>query len=890
MLVGRRKELADLDRLLDAACAGSPSLTLVEGAAGIGKTSLVRQFVDAHADDVTVRWAGGAPWESTHPYGVAEQLLHTAVTATSPLDVARDLLDLCDGPVILVVDNAHRADAESLHALSSAVRRVVAQQLLVVLIVPDNLPDDISTAVFRFLSDHRAGRVHVEPLSPADITTLALRMVNVELPVRTARLLHEHTGGNPLRLTQLFEEVPPARWLEWQPTLPVPRTLATSIRITLQSCKPATRDLVEAAAILGADATFSRVVELAAVESPIEALDEAHAAGLVAVRENHGSTFVAFRDPMTKAAVEAELGPTRRQQLHQRAAEILDDEGRSLFHRVSATLVEDAELADDLEEFASRRAARGAWKTVAEALITASRLTPDKTTRQRRLIRGVDALTGAGDLPQALAFTPEIDSFDDDARRDAVLGYLAILRGRPGEAEQLLTHAWAECDPASDPDTAALICQRMVLHSLGRMRGAELVGWVNRAVALVGPDDPSAVESEAIKGLGLLAMGRAGEARAAYTDLSARVPLGAQSQRVGMGKGWLDLALDEPEAARRELENAVPTGYRRGSERISLWAQSWLARTQFALGEWDDAIATVHHAAAQLDTVGLELVRPLVHWTGAQTHALRGNWAAAREHLRRGAANTHDYEIMLVPSCLARAQCAEVEADYPNVIRHLQPLLALQPRAGIDEPGSWPWVDLYANALVMTGRVNEADMFLTPHERLAADRGHRSAMARLGYARGRIDGARGDIDTARETFETALHHLSTLPLPYDRARVNYAYGQTLRRAGKRRDADAVMRAARELYAALGAAAYVQRCDRELKAGGLNLKRTALDISDLTPQEQAVADLVAAGKSNKEAASELFLSVKTVQYHLTRVYAKLGLRSRSELAAHFRDQE
>lgn len=135
-----------------------------------------------------------------------------------------------------------------------------------------------------------------------------------------------------------------------------------------------------------------------------------------------------------------------------------------------------------------------------------------------------------------------------------------------------------------------------------------------------------------------------------------------------------------------------------------------------------------------------------------------------------------------------------------------------------------------------------------------------------------------------------MTHLDTLPLPYDRARVNFAYGQTLRRAGKRREADAVMQAAREGYFALGATSYVQRCDRELKAGGLNLKRSRFTLEELTPQERAVTELVAGGASNKEAAGELFLSVKTVQYHLTRVYAKLGIRSRSELAAQFRDQE
>ena len=112
----------------------------------------------------------------------------------------------------------------------------------------------------------------------------------------------------------------------------------------------------------------------------------------------------------------------------------------------------------------------------------------------------------------------------------------------------------------------------------------------------------------------------------------------------------------------------------------------------------------------------------------------------------------------------------------------------------------------------------------------------------------------------------------------------FAYGQTLRRAGRRAQADAVVSAARESYAALGARTYVERCDRELAAGGVNVVRVHRHFDELTPQEEAVATLVARGRTNKEVAAELFLSVKTVQYHLTRTYAKLGVRSRSELAA------
>ncbi len=405
-------------------------------------------------------------------------------------------------------------------------------------------------------------------------------------------------------------------------------------------------------------------------------------------------------------------------------------------------------------------------------------------------------------------------------------------------------------------------------------------------MTLADPQDPAAVESEAIMGLGLAATGRIQQAKDTYHDLVARVSQGAQSQRVRMGKGWLDLALDDPLTARRELEIAVPTEYRMGALRISLWAQAWLARADFALGSWDEALQTVNRAAVQLAETGLELVRPLVHWTGAQIQALRGDFDAAQAHLRLGSASTHNYEIMVIPACMARAHFAEARSDYEGVLRALEPVAQLWPRQGVDEPGFWPWPDVYGNALVMTNRVAEADEFLAPHEALAVERGHRSALARLGYVRGRILGATGDVDAAKKSFEASLAHLRTLPLPYERARVHFAYGQTLRRAGKRKEADVVLRRARDGYAALGATTYVVRCDRELKAGGLHPKRVGVDLTELTPQEQAVAKLVAAGLTNKQVGVELFVSVKTVQFHLTRIYAKLGIRSRSELAARF----
>ena len=238
--------------------------------------------------------------------------------------------------------------------------------------------------------------------------------------------------------------------------------------------------------------------------------------------------------------------------------------------------------------------------------------------------------------------------------------------------------------------------------------------------------------------------------------------------------------------------------------------------------------------------------------------------------------------MMRIPTVLARAQIAEAEADYPRVRRVLEPLTQSGPE--IDEPSAIPWADVLANAMVVEGQLDAADEFLRPREARARTRGQRSVLARLGYARGRLQGAAGDIPGARRTFEEAIDLLDGLPLRYDLARINFAYGQTLRRAGKRRAADTVISTARDLYLALGASTYVQRCERELKAGGVHPMSGPRGPVDLTPQEDAVAALVARGLSNREVAAELYISAKTVQYHLTRIYAKLGIRSRTELAA------
>ncbi|MEV0185949.1 AAA family ATPase [Streptomyces sp. NPDC050625] len=918
-LIGRVGEVSALTRPLDDACAGRPSMVLVEGPAGIGKTALVEDVLQKHRARAgqtppRVLRVAGVSWESGLPLGIAGQLVRACgdeadlpdpASPQAVLDTAR-LLRLQwaarqePEPLVVIVDDAHWADAESLRAIRSAIRRMANEKVLVVLIARDEpyelyevrgADEDLPPSVLRtleVLDGCRDDAVRLAPLTPEDVRTLAREGHGITLELPAARHLCHHTLGNPRHLTQLLRELPRETWQDWRPELPAPARYASAVRHRLAQCGPAARKLAEACSVLGDDAFLTEAAALAGVDDPLPAVDEARTAGLLTATIDPGRALLSFTHPLVRAAVLTGIELTNRAELHRAAAAITVDRGRRLIHRVAATTTANGELADELDRYAGEHATAGEWSAVADTLVRASRLSTSRSAREDRLLRAVDAMIGAGDVPQAAAFAAELESFPPGTLRDVVLGYLAIMRGRRAEADAFLTQAWERCDPKRQRDLMARICQRRVLHALGSWDARDLVAWARRAVDLADSGDPSAIESEAVLGLGLAAMGRAEEAISTYEAAVAHLPGGAQPQRFQLGRGWVDLALDAPEAARRRLEAAVPTGYRMGSTRISLWAQGLLARTQFALGAWPEAVETVHRAATRLAEVRIELVRPLVHWTGAQIHALRGEWETAERHLGEAAASAHHYEIMLVPSCLARAQVAEARGDYTRALEALSPVLRLPCRESVDEPGFWPWQDIYANALVMTGRLDEAEAFLTPHEDLAARRGHRSTMARLGLARGRLTGARGDIDTARTEFDQALAHLEPLPLPYDRARINFAYGQTLRRAGKRREADTVLTNARDAYLALGAQTYVTRCDRELQAGGLQTSRTTPGLSRLTPQEQAVARLVASGATNKQTALELYISVKTVQYHLTHIYSKLGIRSRSELAAVFRE--
>jgi DNA-binding CsgD family transcriptional regulator len=250
-----------------------------------------------------------------------------------------------------------------------------------------------------------------------------------------------------------------------------------------------------------------------------------------------------------------------------------------------------------------------------------------------------------------------------------------------------------------------------------------------------------------------------------------------------------------------------------------------------------------------------------------------------------------DVKLPAVYTAFAGARLAAAKGDAKAVISALGPILALSPREAVDEPGVWPWQDVYADALVDLERLDEAKRFLRPHEALARERGRRSMIGRLARSRARLEAARGRHETAHDAFLRSAKALGEVAMPYELALTELAHGQFLRRRRQRRAAVEVLANARDRFAAVGADPPLRSCQRELQASRLSPKRPAAKgLGRLTPQELTVARLVVAGMTNREIAGELMVSTKTVEVHLTSVYAKLEVPSRAELRARARRGE
>ncbi|HEX4818038.1 MAG TPA: AAA family ATPase [Nonomuraea sp.] len=518
------------------------------------------------------------------------------------------------------------------------------------------------------------------------------------------------------------------------------------------------------------------------------------------------------------------------------------------------------------------------------------------------------------------------------AVRDYALGSVALVAGRLEEAARQLENAWSHA--AHDPRLASAIAGRQALASLIRGAGPDAAAWSEHASALDPtpsrgpivprgtaaerpPEDASAAARGAravrarparggvratggtrgdgalvdrpraggelvwfarLAGLGMAGRGKEGLA------LTAGLPPAAQAAGneadALLGRGMLRLWADDLAGAHDDLLGLLAAGEER-SVPVRLLVATGLAQAEYRLGRWDEAAAHAELGASTADDFGQAWLAGYAHAVAALVPAARGEWDRALAHVRAARAACHPDNVPAqVSTVAADALTATARADHEGVVAALMPLT----RAGLsDEPAVVRWRALLADALVNLGRLEEAGKVLPRCEPPARRGERRSALAAAARARAGLLAARHEPAEAETAYQTALEHAAKIDMPFEEARIQLAYGTFLRRRGRRAAAAEQLEAAQLTLSRLGALPYLEQCDLELAASG----RAVLRPQDtarlgLTPQEHTVAVLISKGLTNRQAARKLVLSVKTVEYHLSHIYTKLGITSRTGL--------
>lgn len=905
--MGRRAELDALNSALKQVTAGVPRLLLIEGPPGIGKSALVDRFLAAHRG-VRVLRAIGDEAERLLSYGVVEQLARSAGPAgTDLLDrlsdraaqiddhlaVAARMLDLlgaiqADGPVALVLDDVQWMDLPSLRAVVFAVRRLLADQVLTLAVVRESATGDLPESLTRLLNGGTGQIIRLSGLSERDLSELSSTIGKGWLSAPEARRLLSGTRGNPLYARAVIEEFPVEEWERPDQALPAPRLFRQIVLRRYAECEGPAQRLAGAAAVLGLRSPLSTAAQLAGVDAPMEALDQASTAELLRLVEGSQPRLISFTHPLVQSAVYEAIGNASRARLHTRAASLLTDGSAVLRHRIAATPGVDEALATDIVRQADTEIGREEWSAAAGHLMLASRLSPAIADQQRRLLRAVNSMLIGGNARAASRFVDQVRNYPPSALRDAVLGYVATANRDRGEAERLLGAAFQSCDPASDPELAATIALQNAIHFHLRLHGKRTVEWGRRAVELASPGTWTRRMAQAQLAYGL---GYTGEHTEALTVLNqdqadhlAEQTVGSDTQLSSV-RGWLQLLEENLPQARAELSSMTTTALRFGILNTAAVQNVYLARAAYLAGAWDNAVVDADRAIAVSIESASGYLHSLSYSAAVAVPAARGDWGTAQRHLDEAIANTDTYERSFVAVAIAAAQFAAARGDSPAVLAALAPVAALDAAVdGVNEPGAWQWQDLYAEALVADGRIDEANAFLRSHEETAAARDRPAARARLARARGRIEAAAGRPDQARAAFRLSKDCIDGTEMPFERGLIYLAFGQFERRCRQRGAAAALLVAARDQLVSLQADPYVDVCERELAACGVAAGPRQRYREGLTPQETVVARSVVAGRTNREVAADLVVSVKTVEFHLRRIYQKLGVSSRHELAA------
>ena len=894
VFVGRAAELEVLKAAAAAARGGQPTVVLVEGEAGIGKSTLLARFASGLARARVLR-ASGDEAELRLPYGIVSQLVASELNeGVDPLTVGAELVvrlgQLCRGQemVVAVIDDLQWADGPSARALLFAVRRLQADPVLVVVSARAGELTRLSEGWQRFLAgDHRVSRVRLGGLGPGEVAALGQALGMGKLPRWAVARLLGQTGGNPLYCRAVLEELGIEGLSRPGGVLRVPRPLAGAVLRRVGALSLAARELVVASALLGHGCELAAAAALAGLDDPLPALEEAVAAGILVEQCGGVGARIGFSHLLVQRAVYGDLSPARRCRLHQQAAGLVEW-NRALEHRVAAAAGPDDELASDLEA-AGREAHRlGRTARAAAWLAQAAAASSQPAEADRRLLDALEILVACGEVAEAEVLVPRLGAAGQGARRNWLLGALDFLAGRLGPAEERLREAWRTHDRVRDASVGAAAATKLARLCLVAGRIPEAIGWGERAAAASGA--PATVRHRA---LGMLAIafsadGRASQGLARLAFLPAAPSEVSQEDTDalvlrGMAKFLAeDLAgaIADLSIGAARLRAGVPL-------RHASHCLCYLAGAEYRLGSWDDAVAHAELAVSLAQDADRVQDLGFVHSVAAVVPALRGDWEPASAHVRLAteAGQACGDPETITAGAIAKAFLAMARGDLEGVADAAAAARATGKAEVVSLQGRYDWRSLEIDALIGLDRFGQAETALAQLEAVLAPAGPPSALVAAARLHGDLATAAGHKATAAAAFETAWRLAQGLRVPLALAQLEISDARRLRAAGQQQLALNRLRSARQRLITLGARPYLQACDRELTAVGLAVGTgTAPALPGLTTAEQAVARLVAAGRSNRQTAAELYVSVKTVEFHLGHIFDKLGIRSRQELIA------
>ena len=916
MLVGRTAQCAAIDQVLAGARDGLSGVIVLRGAAGIGKSALL-DYAMTNARDFTIARVTGVESEVGLGFAAIHQLVLPFLdhgvdlpepqrhalewvfgladgTAPSSLVVFLAVLTLLDHaarerPMLLVIDDAQWLDDESAHVLTFVARRLHADPVAMLFAVRDNGAGLLD--LFKPLP-----QLVVRGLPEDDARTLLTSVAGSAIDAKVADRLVEETEGNPLALTEVVAELT-AEQLRGDAPLPEPVPVGLSLQAQFAArarvLPPAGRTvlLLASAERLGDPALLHRAAGLLGAPWE-EAVTSIEATGLVTF-----APALHFRHPLIRSAVYYGAPPAERRRAHGALADALDgdDVDRRAWHRAAAMAAPDETVARALELAGERVFHRGGTQAAAEFLLRASELTPDPVRRIDRLLATVRLRAAEGDAARAQPLLDAVLTQVQDGRQRAeaewTQGLIWLEEGRGRDALHPLARAVASIE---DYDSGfaldALITAEDAAIYAGSLRDDALVDAIASAALRLLPEGDSATPAELLVG-GIAVRLRDGYAASAPMLRSALA--GLRQQVEDAGEVATPSAHERANVLHLLAVNAAVAVLDDGA--LEAVTRSWVhfgrrTRTLTTLPIALDTRSVVEILAARFRAAASAIAEAeeILSLVGSRGHigdpglgellllAYRGDEEKTCDAAERRAwdARERGSGIDLDHSRYALAVLDLGSGRYASALGHCR---------GITDH-SVPFSTIALPVLIEAAvRCDDLATATAALERFSG----RAIASRSLWAEGLLACMRALLaagDEAESQYRVALDRLGRCAVAFDLARAQLLYGEWLRRARRRREAREPLRAALECFDRVGARAFAERTRRELAATGEHSRpRSDATRGLLTGQEAQVARLVADGCTNSEIASQLFISLRTVEYHLNKVYRKLGVNTRTQLA-------